>query len=372
MALTINEDPLKALDEVEDISADQNITIEECEECSREEYTITTKVEKRYLQSIVASQKCKNHGLLTIKVELESVPENLFRDVVAINDIRWISSNKNGAYIIENYDVRGQQLVLRKTIMQNGSPWIHQECYLVSDLTQYVVNGPSLVHRLLSGTPESINWGDIRNVQFNVDNGQYFLVGDSMSNHVLELENQGLADISDIKEESPTIKRWSNATINDSWGRAITYKCQHKCDKDTCKMLRARGCYQIGTKKCLQKSKEDRCIKFLQSYKCTDRISKGKISLGNKNAFCLDGNCINVDYETDKDMLQALGALSVAKEVGSAHKDGTQNIHIFNGTDRHCTKEMFGAKNCCSLKGWWPSGCDDHKGNGTNSTSDLL
>jgi conjugal transfer mating pair stabilization protein TraN len=79
--------------------------------------------------------------------------------------------------------------------------------------------------------------------------------------------------------------------------------------------------------------------------------------LGNKNAFCLDGNCLSIDYESDRDMLQALGALSVAKEAANAYKNGTRDIHIFAGAERGCTKEPLGGKNCCKMVGWWGREC---------------
>jgi conjugal transfer mating pair stabilization protein TraN len=57
-------------------------------------------------------------------------------------------------------------------------------------------------------------------------------------------------------------------------------------------------------------------------------------------------------------MLQALGALSVAKGISNAGKDGTANIHIFDGAERGCTKEPFGAKNCCRMQGWVSTNCN--------------
>jgi conjugal transfer mating pair stabilization protein TraN len=355
---TIGENPLKSLNEVENITPDQNGTTEECEECSNEEYTITTHAEKRFLQKITASQYCRNHGLLTVEVELESAPEDLFREAVTVGEIRLISSVQNGAYIFETYDVRGKQLVLRKTIMQNGSPWINPGCYLVPALTQNVVNGPALALRLLSGSPEAINWGDIQNVSFNVDENRYFFIGDALSHHVEELEEQGLADIENVIEATPTTKRWPNKAITDSWNRTISYKCRHQCDGDTCKMLRARGCEQIGTVGCLRKAANGQCIKYKQRYRCRDRVIKGKTILGDRNAFCLDGNCLDANYESDRDMLQALGALSVAKEIAHVGKDGTNNIHIFNGAERGCNKGLWGENNCCTMKAWLRPRCN--------------
>jgi hypothetical protein len=355
---TIGENPLKSLNEVENITPDQNGTIEECEECSNAEYTVTIRAEKRFLQKITASQYCRNHGLLTVEVELENAPEDLFREAVTVGEIRLVSSVRNGAYIFETYDVRGKQLVLRKTIMQNGSPWINPGCYLVPALTQYVVNGPALVHKLLSGSPEAINWGDIQNVKFSVDEGRYFYIGDALSRHVEELEDRGLAYIEKVTEEAPTTKRWPNKAITASWNRTVSYKCLHQCDRDTCKMLRARGCYQLGTVGCLKKAANGQCIKFKQRYKCSDRVIKGKMTLSDKNAFCLDGNCLDASYESDRDMLQALGALSVAKEIAHVGKDGTANIHIFNGAERGCTKGRWGTNNCCTMKAWLRPRCN--------------
>jgi conjugal transfer mating pair stabilization protein TraN len=353
----ITENPLKALNEAKEVSDDENETVEECEACNNEEYTITVRAEKRYLQKITASRYCPNHGLLTVEVQLEDAPESLFREAVAANEIHRVSEVRNGACIFETYDIRGKQLVLRKTIMQNGNPWINPRCYLMSALMQHVINGPSLARKLLSGTPESIQWGDIQNVNFEVETDKYFLIGDASSQRVLELEEQGLAEAESVLEDVPVAKRWSNKTITDSWGRTVAYRCRHKCENDTCRVLEQRGCYSLGGKKCLKRNSEGRCLRYKQTYKCKDRTVKGKTFLGDKNAFCLDGNCLNADYESDKDMLQALGALSVAKEISNVNKDGASGIRIFDGRERGCKKEIWGAKNCCRTVGWWSSDC---------------
>jgi len=108
------------------------------------------------LPYITAGQMCPNHGYLSIKVQVVStLNEKLFREDGEFRDITHISTVPHGgAYTDETYRVNGGSVVLRKTILQNGHPWVHPSCYLVAALQKHAVSAETLITKLLGRTKD--------------------------------------------------------------------------------------------------------------------------------------------------------------------------------------------------------------------------
>lgn len=368
---TVHNNPEKAFEETEAVEECDNYTIETCEECPHEEYFVKArKTKKRYVYLnrppyITAGQHCQNHGHLTIKVEIVDESDELFREDGEFRDIKHISTKYwGGAYIDEVYSVNGVNVTLRKTIQQNGHPWIHPRCYLVPALQNHVVSAATMITKLLGGTEdENLYWGQIgyahlyhREVN---DTEKHYWILDDACKHYEELTEQGLCRYYAVEEDPATDKYWKGKKIHGSWGQTVTYACRSTC-KDTCKELKARGCSREPNPECIEKVGE-KCIRWRWKFKCRDRIQMKKHIFSKRNPFCLGGECIDSSYESDKDMIKALGYLSILEEARK-ELDGTANVSIFKGYQYSCSRFPLSFKDCCGCNGWGVSlglsGCD--------------
>jgi hypothetical protein len=357
-----HKDPQKLLNEIETRSVgENNYSIEYCEECSDEEYLVTARKTKKryvYLQTpphITAGQNCQNHGWLSVKVEILSEPEEVFREDGQFLNLRHVSTNAlGGAYIDETYNVNGVNVILRKTIFQNGNPWIHPGCYLVPALQGNVVNSGVLITKLLGGVnDENIAWGEIGNAQLHHrvvnDTGEHYWILDDKCLEYERLTEDGLCRYHSMVEDPPSDKYWKGKKVNGSWGQTVTYACKSPDCKDSCAPLRQRGCEQIGSE-CL-KTVGNHCVKWRQKFRCLNEVKTDSYKFSGTTAFCLGGDCIDSSFQSDQDMIQALGYLSIL-EAARKEMDGTNNIQIFKGQPHSCTRWILSFKDCCNCGGW--------------------
>jgi hypothetical protein len=256
-----HKDPQKHLNEIEVVEArGTDYSIEYCEECSDDEFLVTARKTKKryvYLQTppyITAGHNCSNHGWLSVKVELLNEPEEVFREDGQFLNLRHVGTNAwGGAYIDETYSVNGVNVTLRKTVFQNGSPWIRPGCYLVPALRGNVVGSGVLITKLLGGAnDEDIWWGEIGNAHLYHrvvnDTGEHYWILDDKCQEYERLTEQGLCRYHSMVEDPPSDKYWKGKKVNGSWGQTVTYACKSPDCRDTCAPLRARGCEQIGGK----------------------------------------------------------------------------------------------------------------------------
>ncbi|GHT93181.1 hypothetical protein FACS1894122_08030 [Alphaproteobacteria bacterium] len=265
-----------------------------------------------YLQTppyITAGHNCDNHGWLSIRAEIVNEPEAVFREDGQFENIRLTGKTQNDAVISEYYSVNGVQIELKKTIYQNGSPWIRPGCYLVPALQGNVVDSADLIRKLLGGAnDEDLWWGDIGNAHLYHrvvnDTGEHYWILDDACQHYRELCRQGLCRYHTMVEDPPSDKFWKGKKVNGSWGQTVTFACKAAC-KDTCKALRARGCSRETNPECLQKI-GSKCVRWRWKFKCTDKVKVDSHKYPGKTAFCLGGDCVDSSFESDKDMIQAL------------------------------------------------------------------
>lgn len=346
----INKDPKTALKETEEVIENkEGETIEYCEECPDEEYLVTAIRQKTNLVYITASKTCTRvgrHGKLTIKVELTGIPEGLLERGGPFNNVHFVNKYSNGPYIYETYNVEDYNVTLRKTIQQENQPGIRSGCYLARDLERYVINPRDLINNLLGlNTSPSVWWGEIGSAQLNTIGNQFYFVPDDRAANYEKLVHQGFCRYAEIKDISRN---------NRSITQKLTYACRLNC-KDTCKMLKARGCSRDPDPECLQKS-GNKCIRWRWKFRCKDRTGVKKHKFSGKNAFCLGGECIDGSYESDEDMVQALGHLSILEAARKDMKEiaNGQNVEIFKGNPMGCVRHCFGFSDCCGCggKGW--------------------
>lgn len=357
----IEKEPEKALNEVEEVeSGEEGYTIEYCEECSDEEYLVKArKIKRRYVYLdkppyITATAYCENHGRLSVKVEIPEEPNEIFREDGQFENIEFLGKSQDKAVLNERYRVNGYEIILRKTIMQNGRPWIHPNCYLVPHLQNKVLDAKYLIRELLGGSKDKdLNWGKLGkgHLYHRVvnDTGEHYWDEDDKCKEYERLCDAGLCRYVSMVEDPETDKYWKGKKVRGSWGQTLTYACKYDDGTSNCKKLRLRGCEQIGSE-CI-KEIAGRCVKWGQKYRCRDRVKSKGYKFSGETAFCLDGDCIDTSFKSDEDMIEALGYLSIL-EHARKELDGTENINIFKGTVQTCTRWLLSFKDCCVRHGW--------------------
>ncbi len=358
-----HKNPKKNFKGTEAIDAGRDgYSVEYCEECPQEEFFVKARKTKKravYLQAppyVEASQRCENHGLLSVRVQVLQECDELFREDGQFLNIQHINTVQHGgAYIDETYNVNGATLVLRKTIMQEGQPWIRPDCYLVPALQNNVISAATLITKLLGGTEdERLNWGEIQNAYLHHrvvnDTGEHYWILDDACQHYEKLSDQGLCRYVSVEEDPPMHKYWKGKKVYGSWGQTVTYACRAAC-KDTCGKLRARGCSRQGNPTCLEKV-GNKCVRYRWTFRCHDKVGMKKTTFSKENPFCLGGDCIDSSFESDRDMIEALGYMAILEEARKEF-DGTKNIAIFKGQSYACSKFPIAFKDCCGSRGGW-------------------
>lgn len=358
---TIQKDPDKYMEESGELrTASDGSTYEYCESCTGVPYTGTgRKVKRRYVYLdkppyITAEKRCKNHGLLSVKVELLNEPEEVFRDDGQFLNLRHVSTtNSGGSYIDEVYNVNGANITLRKTVMQEGIPWIRPGCYLVPSLQGNVVNSGILITKLLGGDKdEDLSWGEIGTAHLNHrvvnDTEEHYWILDGNCMHYEELCDQGTCEYLSMTEDPETYKYWKGKKVWGSWGQTVTYRCVSRC-KDTCAALRGRGCQAVD--KTCTSQKDGKCLKWKWRYKCPGTKGGKNYKYPGKTAFCLSGDCVDSSFEADKDISQVMGYLSIL-EAARKELDG-RSVQIFKGNALGCNRFILSFKDCCGCGGGW-------------------
>ena len=312
----IEKEPEKALNEVEEVeSGEEGYTIEYCEECSDEEYLVKArKIKRRYVYLdkppyITATAYCENHGRLSVKVEIPEEPNEIFREDGQFENIQFLGKAQEGAVLNERYRVNGYEIILRKTIMQNGRPWIHPKCYLVPHLQNQVLDAKYLIRELLGGSKDKdLNWGKLGkgHLYHRVvnDTGEHYWIEDDKCKEYERLCDAGLCRYVSMIEDPETDKYWKGKKVRGAWGQTLTYACKYDDGTSNCKKLRLRGCEQIGSE-CI-KEIEGRCVKWRQKYRCRDRVKSKGYKFSGETAFCLDGDCIDTSFKSDDSIYETI------------------------------------------------------------------
>lgn len=368
----IHKNPEKAFVEAEEIEEGNDFTIETCEECPHEEYLVKARKTKKrhvYLDKppyIEVSGAHCNHGYLSVHVTIPNEPDDAFLEDGTFNIVH-VGRTASGADTYEHFLVNGVPVDLKKTVLQNGAPWPNRgnECVMTRSLHAFVLDSPDLIKTLLGGSEDqAYNWGRIGTAHLHHrvvnDTGKHYWILDDACQHYEQLVEQGLCRYYSMEEDPPTDKYWKGKKVRGSWGQTVTYACRSSC-KDTCQNLRARGCSRLPNPECLEKV-GGKCIRWRWRFKCRDRIGMKKHRFAKQDPFCLGGDCIDSSFESDKDLIQALGYLSILEEARK-ELDGTANISVFKGSPYSCTRFPLSFKDCCGCKGWGINiglaGCDE-------------
>ena len=170
--------------------------------------------------------------------------------------------------------------------------------------------------------------------------------------HLEALTDQGRCQYEDkVCIDGPSTKMIQERPIHrECWQYRQGYECSYP-SQNSCAGLRAKGCLQ-KTSTCKQWV-QGQCAVYEQGYECpTSKRSLKNIRVGVGSLFCLTGNCADRSYEANGEMFEVLSHLAVLKE---AQDDIRQNIAIFKGDDRRCSRNCINFRDCCRVgkgKGW--------------------
>ena len=368
----IFKDPKKHLETTTVVVNENNYSVETCEDCEEVIYFVKGRREKKryvYLDKppyIEAGAYCGNHGYLTIKVELIGENDDLFLENGEFNNIELVrTSEGDGSYVDEVYKVNKGEVTLRKTIHQNGHPWIHPRCYLVPALRRHVLSAPEMIKLLLGGeVDETLQWGTISSATLHHrevnDTEQHYWIAEDIIKECEEKAERGECEYEEVVKDPPSDKFWKGKRIRDSWGETVTYSCKKTC-KDTCIELKSKGCTRATDPECVETvetlrngKKQQECFKWRWKFNCAAKKGTKTYKFSGENPFCFGGECIDSTYESDGDFGKAASQLAMLNEIGKnlGNDEGKKNFKIFSGEGHSCTKYILDFSDCCKKRGW--------------------
>jgi type-F conjugative transfer system mating-pair stabilization protein TraN len=148
-------------------------------------------------------------------------------------------------------------------------------------------------------------------------------------------------------QETRTIQ--GEPVTRPSWFEGYTYVCK-KQPSVSCDALKAKRCQQVDSK-CLE-FVNGVCVLWRYTYKCSSANTQKMKTYksGGGSPFCFTGNCADTSYPVNSDMMDAFSQMAILKQVQEYNKN---NIGIFKGDVRHCSKNCLDFKDCCGGNGGW-------------------
>lgn len=142
----------------------------------------------------------------------------------------------------------------------------------------------------------------------------------------------------------------------DCWRWEYTYKVvdgPYFNEDSSCSIHRNNGCGQINNACNNWNSEYGFCELSTLTFQCSRITSERKTELCGNLLSCPDGNCVaeyNHQKDTSNDFKQAAAALAVAEEI--AKEFDYDNLSVFKGEGKKCSKAIAGIANCCKDSGW--------------------
>ena len=138
----------------------------------------------------------------------------------------------------------------------------------------------------------------------------------------------------------------AEVSCDHPWHVRRTYKIKGE-GEDTCTPLLKMGCEHMSTR-CLE-TRQGKCILQENTFRCgTPTLRRTRLT-GKEIPFCLDGNCHEVKWEVNEDMLSSVSQLAILKKIQHDVALGS----LFKGSHLQCTKHCAGFSDCCQLSGGW-------------------
>lgn len=124
-------------------------------------------------------------------------------------------------------------------------------------------------------------------------------------------------------------------------------------EESRCQDLRNEGCGFVGSN-CKSFSTDGHCLDEELTFSCPRLEAARNVSMCGSQLVCPDGNCTSEFGQTyqpaTEDFKKAATGLAVASEI--AKELDQDNLTIFTGDDKACSKATAGFSNCCKDSGW--------------------
>ena len=131
----------------------------------------------------------------------------------------------------------------------------------------------------------------------------------------------------------------------------LNYENQKICQTvSTCKNI-PQNC-NLQFSKCLNSNSENICNYRQFSYLCSTTIinSSTQVDCGS-NIYCANNQCEKVKDESSQDFATSIAYLSAINE-SAKDNNKEQNLKIFSGNAKNCSKDTLSYNNCCRDDGW--------------------
>ena len=119
-----------------------------------------------------------------------------------------------------------------------------------------------------------------------------------------------------------------------------------------CDQLRSEGCGFISSS-CTHKSNKGHCLNEEKVFSCPRVEAARHVELCGNVLSCPDGHCAD-EYKTQKDATedfkQAASSLALANEI--AKEFDYNELSLFKGEGKQCSKSVLGFYDCCKSDGW--------------------
>jgi conjugal transfer mating pair stabilization protein TraN len=137
------------------------------------------------------------------------------------------------------------------------------------------------------------------------------------------------------------------------WKMEDSYTCGSHFQKNTCSVLKDKGCEQIGTE--CSTLIQGLCVEYKNTYHCPLKKCAANDNIVCGGAlFCLDGRCSQPIDPQDSNFTESVARFSAVGEAVNpipTQMDETTPF-IFKGKVAKCRKYGFGFSDCCKEGGW--------------------
>ncbi|MBN8828904.1 MAG: conjugal transfer protein TraN [Sphingobacteriia bacterium] len=180
---------------------------------------------------------------------------------------------------------------------------------------------------------------------------QFNLIKEETSNYCEAIENNSLRNC--VKKSESCLddipRNFYGREFNRCWNKEFNYTCTPKSNNN-CNTYKNNNCQQVGSQ-CIQKE-DNICINWKQTYRCkvpSSKIKSENVGDDKKKIFCLNGNCADTSFDSNKEFESTLAQLSVLSEIQNNNQHKVDSL--FAGEDNVCRKSGWGFSDCCKEKG---------------------
>ncbi|RSV34671.1 conjugal transfer protein TraN [Sphingomonas sp. ABOLE] len=157
----------------------------------------------------------------------------------------------------------------------------------------------------------------------------------------------------EVCTEGPETRVIEGVSVTQScWAWSKPFTCQRIVKASDCSTLDADPKCKFLRDECLDDPQSGACQVNQRVYSCPlpDAPASGQSEyICGNDVYCMNGNCEPIEREASTEFKDALVALNALGQAGKEFDP--DKLTVFTGERDTCSKQIFGASNCCSGKG---------------------